>query len=251
MAIEITMTGAVNGQEYFIRTMAVNERGQPQTSLEGAVVSARPVADKLASSLPEGTVLKYPGVPDLILTNRALDTLLGATGIQVMAKQSVGTQAYSTSSRPTVNYVLWQNNPNIRSYANGSYYNALPAAFRDKILDTKSYFRTFGNGPGSTTYQINTTDKVYLLRPDDYATGRYLGTLSNRAADTSYWIMDYYTYSTENNDYYGPRYIMATGSISYSDQPASKLGFRPVFTLPKTTRVNATPNADGSYNLIL
>ena len=132
-----------------------------------------------------------------------------------------------------------------------SIYDSLPERLQSKIMDA-----TFAlQGSGSITR------KVFALTYTMAGFGANSGTTEGKALQ--YYTSDANRIKTYNGaaeswclssrytSFY-PRYVSANGTShnNYGD-PSYEGGVVPAFVIPSETPYNATPNTDGSYNLIL
>ena len=143
------------------------------------------------------------------------------------------------------------------SYPNGTLdnlikttiYNNMPQQLRDKMMDVSFPLWNFGN----------ITRKMFALTRTMAGFGNNNGVAESKALQlytsktsrvktfngsaTNWWLSS--QSSSEHARLVGPK-----GSGA-SAQPISTLGVVPAFVIPSKTPYNATPNTDGSYNLIL
>ena len=130
-----------------------------------------------------------------------------------------------------------------------SIYNSLPEKLQSKIMDA----------PFALAGSDSITRKVFALTYTMAGFGNNLGVAEGKALQHYnsnanrkkkyngsagyWWLSSHYTTSS-------PRLVTTDGTTSFSDF-SSSLGVVPAFVIPSETPYNATPNTDGSYNLIL
>lgn len=131
-----------------------------------------------------------------------------------------------------------------------SIYNSLPEKLQSKIMDA-----TFAlEGSGSITR------KVFALTYTMAGFGANNGTTEGKALQhytsnanrikkyngtAAYWWL-----SSRNKTSYS-RYVRADGTTNYAYYPSDSSGVVPAFVIPADAVYDPTPNADGSYNLVL
>ena len=127
--------------------------------------------------------------------------------------------------------------------------NQMPQKLRGKMMDV-----TFNlEGSGNITRKIFalTHTMVGLGNNNGVAEGKALQLYTSNAmrikklngTAAQWWLSSRHSY-----DY--ARFVGSEGS-RYGGNPLSTLGVVPAFVIPSETRYDATPNTDGSYNLIL
>ena len=129
-------------------------------------------------------------------------------------------------------------------------YNKMPQQLRDKMMDVT--FNLSGSG--------NITRKMFALTYTMAGFGNNKGVAEGKAlqlytsntsriktfnGSTSGWWL---SSRKSSNDAWR---VIADGSTSNYGSPKSTSGVAPAFAIPSETPYNATPNTDGSYNLIL
>ena len=130
-----------------------------------------------------------------------------------------------------------------------SIYNSLPEKLQSKIMDA----------PFALAGSDSITRKVFALTYTMAGFGNNLGVAEGKALQHYnsnanrkkkyngsagyWWLSSRYTTSS-------PRLVTTDGTASFSDF-SSSFGVVPAFVIPSDTPYNATPNTDGSYNLIL
>ena len=125
----------------------------------------------------------------------------------------------------------------------------MPQKLRDKMMDVSFTL----SGPGNITRKMfaPTRTMVGFGNNNGVAEGKALQLYTSNTSriktfDGSaarWWLSSRHSY-----DY--ARFVGTEGS-AYNGNPFSTLGVVPAFVIPSETRYNATPNTDGSYNLIL
>ena len=155
---------------------------------------------------------------------------------------------------------------NIDSWLNSTYRLTLDSAIRSAIGTTKFYY-----DPSQLKEDASTLSRsVFLLSVTElnlakdgwqvdsgYVTqlGTALpiaSTLQNAYLDGSSDIESQWTRTPYNYMTYEERYAVVVGNSNWDYKYVTYLnGVRPVFTLPETMEVNSTPNADGSYTVLV
>lgn len=128
-------------------------------------------------------------------------------------------------------------------------YNKMPQQLRDKMMDVS--FNLSGSGDITRKMFALTYTMAGLGNNNGVAEGKALQlytsnagrikTLNGSAAD--WWLS-----SQGTSDFAWYVYADGSADISY---PSYAGGVVPAFAIPSETPYNATPNTDGSYNLIL
>ena len=130
-------------------------------------------------------------------------------------------------------------------------YNEMPQKLRDKMMDVT--FNLFGPG--------NITRKMFALtytmagfgNNNGVAEGKALQlyTSHNSRIKTLNGSADYWWLSSRDSPNASSAWLVGTGGWAGSLRTSSTNGVVPAFVIPSETLYNATPNTDGSYNLIL
>lgn len=128
-------------------------------------------------------------------------------------------------------------------------YNTMPQQLRDKMRDVT--FSLEGSGNITRKMFALTYTMVGLGNNNGVAEGKALQLYTSDASrvktfnglTAEWWLSSRHSY-----DY--ARFVGTEGS-AYNGNPFSTLGVVPAFVIPSETRYDATPNTDGSYNLIL
>ena len=128
-------------------------------------------------------------------------------------------------------------------------YNRMPQNLRDKMMDVT--FTLYG--------PENITRKMFALTYTMAGFGANNGTTEGKALQRYNSNANRIkTYNGSANNWWlssrnrsnGARYVNASGGANYYS-PSISYGVVPAFVIPSETLYNATPNTDGSYNLIL
>ena len=125
----------------------------------------------------------------------------------------------------------------------------MPQKLRDKMMDVT--FNLSGSGNITRKMFALTYTMVGFGNNNGVAEGKALQLYNSNASRkktfngqaAKWWLSSRHSY-----DY--ARFVGREGS-AYSGNPLSTLGVVPAFVIPSETRYDATPNTDGSYNLIL
>ena len=128
-------------------------------------------------------------------------------------------------------------------------YDKMPQKIRNKMMDVS--FPLYSSG--------NITRKVFALtytmaglgNNNGVAEGKALQLYTSNASRVKTFngkAAEWWLSSQDSPSM--ARYVYSGGS-AYNGNPFSTLGVVPAFVIPSETRYNATPNTDGSYNLIL
>ena len=125
-------------------------------------------------------------------------------------------------------------------------YNKMPQQLRDKMMDV-----TFNlSGSGNITRKMFTLTEIMAFG-GGAAEGKALQLYTSEASrvKTFNGSADYWWLSSQ----FGSRsvWLVRDDGYSYYTNPSNTQGVVPAFVIPSETRYNATPNTDGSYNLIL
>ena len=193
------------------------------------------------SDLPLGTLINVgtdggAGTPNYEIADK--DNLV--SGGVVLVRKNIYSKSRSNTNYP---------NGTLDNLIKTTIYNKMPQQLRDKMMDV-----TFNlEGSGSITRKIFalTCTMVGFGNNNGVAEGKALQLYTSDASRVKtfngqaaqWWLSSRHSY-----DY--ARFVGSEGS-RYSANPLSTLGVVPAFVIPSETRYNATPNTDGSYNLIL
>lgn len=130
-------------------------------------------------------------------------------------------------------------------------YNEMPQMLRNKMMDVS--FTLYDSGDIIRKMFALTCTMAGLGTTGGVAEGEALQLYTSNASriktfngsDTKWWLssrgMANYVKSVDTNG----------ASSTYNHSPSNTLGVVPAFVIPSETLYNATPNTDGSYNLIL
>ena len=142
-------------------------------------------------------------------------------------------------------------NSTLDNFINTTIYKTMPREIRNKMMDVT--FNLSGSG--------NITRKMFALTYTMAGFGANNGTTEGKAlrlyknnasrvktldgSAARWWLSSRYS----SDDAWS---VLTDGSASYYYcHPNNSIGVVPAFVLPSKTPYNATPNTDGSYNLIL
>ena len=133
-------------------------------------------------------------------------------------------------------------------------YNKMPQKLRDKMMDVSFPLYNSGN-------ITNITRKMFALTCTmagfgnnyDVAEGKALQLYTSQASriKTLNGSADYWWLSSWDSSQKGGVWLVAAKGWAGRYIPSSTKGVVPAFVIPSETRYDATPNTDGSYNLIL
>ena len=130
-------------------------------------------------------------------------------------------------------------------------YNKMPQKLQDKMMDVS--FNLYGSGDITRKMFALTYTMAGFGNNNGVAEGKALQLYTSNTSrvktfngSAAYWWL-----SSRNSSSYAWG-VIADGSASSSfNLPSSTRGVVPAFVIPLKTPYNATPNTDGSYNLIL
>ena len=128
-------------------------------------------------------------------------------------------------------------------------YNTMPKQLQDKMRDVT--FSLEGSGNITRKMFALTYTMVGFGNSGGVAEGKALQLYTSSASRVKTFngsANDWWLSSRKSYDY--ARFVNYDGS-AYNGNPFSTLGVVPAFVIPSETPYNATPNTDGSYNLIL
>ena len=196
------------------------------------------------SDLPLGALINVgtdggAGTPNYEIADK--DNLV--SGGMVLVRKDV----YTTSSFGS--NVIYANST-LDNYINTTIYNKMPQKLRDKMMDVTFYLSGSGDitrkmfalsytmagfaGSEGKSLQLYTNNALRIKKLNGSA---YIWWLSSKTPyDRKAWVI------FKN----GSDYDAARGALV-----SLSLGVVPAFVIPSKTPYNATPNTDGSYNLIL
>ena len=129
-------------------------------------------------------------------------------------------------------------------------YNEMPQKFRDKMMDVS--FTLYGSGDITRKMFALSYTMVGFGNNNGVAEGKALQLYTSNTSrvktlndSASYWRL-----SSQRTSRYVWN-VTLDGSAHSLVGPLPSLGVVPAFVIPSETPCNATPNTDGSYNLIL
>lgn len=142
----------------------------------------------------------------------------------------------------------------IDSWLNAEYKNMFDASLLSQIGTTKFYY-TVGQGDGTVTTleraffllsltELGITNSAVKTEGETLPIASTLKIATYNGSTAEQW-----TRSVRYNGTTG--FFVNTSGSAIEDQMTSSRGIRPAFTLPNTLLVNPTPNADGSYTLMV
>lgn len=130
-----------------------------------------------------------------------------------------------------------------------SIYNSLPERLQSKIMDVT--FNLYGSGditrkmfaPTSTMAGFGNNNGVTEGKALQLYTSDANRTKTYNGAANIWWLSSFYLA--------GSLRCVSTNGAASNNSPSKVYGVVPAFVIPSETLYNATPNTDGSYNLIL
>ena len=132
-----------------------------------------------------------------------------------------------------------------------SIYNSLPERLQSKIMDATFALESSGS----------ITRKVFALTYTMAGFGANNGTTEGKALrhytnnanriKTYSGTADYWWLSSRSSAFNSSRYVNASGTVDYYGSSSISRGVVPAFVIPADAVYDPTPNADGSYNLVL
>ena len=195
------------------------------------------------SDLPLGTLINVgtdggAGAPNYEIADK--DNLVSG-GVVLVRKNIYSNSAFgSTASYP---------NGTLDNLIKTTIYNEMPQQLRDKMMDVSFELRASGvitRKMFALTYTMvrfgNNNGVAEGKALQLYTSGASRGKNLNGSA-ASWWLS-----SQRNSDY---AWSVDTFGDVYNNRPSIRIGVAPAFVIPSETPYNATPNTDGSYNLIL
>ena len=133
-------------------------------------------------------------------------------------------------------------------------YNKMPQKLREQMMDVSFPLYNSGN-------ITNITRKMFALtytmagfgNNKEVAEGKALQLYTSNASriKTLNGSADYWWLSSRDSPHVNSAWLVGTGGWPGSLSTSKTIGVVPAFVIPSETRYNATPNTDGSYNLIL
>jgi len=186
---------------------------------------------------------RWTGTPCYEIADK--DNLVSG-GAVLVRKNLYGTSAFG----PTVSYP----NSTIDNLTKTTIYNKMPQKLRDIMMDTTFTLYTYGSItrkmfiPTYTMVGFGANNGTTEGKALQYYTSDTLRKKQLNGSEYIWWLSSRSPYTLkawavfENGSYY---------NASYGAKVSSSMGVAPAFTIPLETPYNATPNTDGSYNLIL
>lgn len=129
-------------------------------------------------------------------------------------------------------------------------YNEMPQKLRDKMMDVS--FNLSGSGDITRKMFALTYTMAGFGNNNGVAEGKALQLYTSNASRIKTFNgseADWWLSSQLSSDFAG--FVSVDGSVNGSRKPSNTYGVVPAFVIPSETLYNATPNTDGSYNLIL
>ena len=130
-------------------------------------------------------------------------------------------------------------------------YNKMPQQLRDKMMDVT--FNLYGSGDITRKMFALTYTMAGFGNNNGVAEGKALQLYTSQASrmKTLNGSADYWWLSSWDPPHASSAWLVGTGGWPGSLRTSETVGVVPAFVIPSETRYNATPNTDGSYNLIL
>ena len=129
-------------------------------------------------------------------------------------------------------------------------YNKMPQKLRDKMMDVS--FNLSGSGDITRKMFALTYTMAGFGNNNGVAEGKALQLYTSNASRIKTFNgseADWWLSSQLSSDFAG--FVSVDGSVNGSRKPSNTYGVVSAFVIPSETRYDATPNTDGSYNLIL
>ena len=128
-------------------------------------------------------------------------------------------------------------------------YNKMPQKLRDKMMDVT--FNLSGSGDITRKMFALTYTMVGFGNNNGVAEGKALQLYTSNASRVKtfngsaarWWLSSQFSSDSA--------WSVNAGGLTTNYRPSSAIGVVPAFVIPSETRYDATPNTDGSYNLIL
>ena len=195
------------------------------------------------SELPLGTLINIgtddgAGTPNYEIADK--DNLVSG-GVVLVRKNIYSESKFGSNT----NYP----NGTLDNLIKATIYNEMPQKLRDKMMDVS--FQLSGSGDITRKMFAPTYTMVGFGNNSGVAEGKALQLYKSNASRIKnlngsanrWWLSSRNSASTA-------RFVYEDGSVGFSSPPYS-YGVVPAFAIPSDTSYNATPNTDGSYNLIL
>ena len=210
------------------------------------------------SDLPLGTLINVgtdggAGTPNYEIADK--DNLV--SGGVVLVRKNI----YSSSKFGE--YSVYANST-LDNLVKTTIYNRMPQKLRNKMIDvtfalagsesiTRKMFvptKTMMGEGANTTYEGNTAMEGVGLQLYTNDASRIR---TKNGYGEEWWLSSQYSTGGYTSGYHGGvRYVNYLGGITvYGSSSDNSDGVVPAFVIPSDTPYNATPNTDGSYNLIL
>ena len=145
------------------------------------------------------------------------------------------------------------------SYPNGTLdnlikttiYNKMPQKLREQMMPVT--FNLYNSGAITREMFALTYTMAGFGNNSGVAEGKALQLYTSNASrvKTLNGSADYWWLSSRDSPHASSAWLVGTGGWSGSLSTSETIGVVPAFVIPSETRYNATPNTDGSYNLIL
>ena len=203
------------------------------------------------SELPLGTLINVStdggaGTPNYEIADK--DNLV--SGGVVLVRQSNYSRAMFGS---TSNY----HNSTLDNLIKTTIYNKMPQRLRDKMMDVT--FNLSGSGDITRKMFALTYTMAGFGNNDGVSEGKALQLYTSNASRMKtlngssfyWWLSSQCSFIDEEFSFFGAWAVSADGSAEKSDATTITFGVAPAFVIPSETLYDATPNTDGSYNLIL
>ena len=207
------------------------------------------------SNLPLGTLINVgtdggAGTPNYEIADK--DNLV--SGGVVLVRKDIHSE--SSLGSLTGNY------PNTRldNLIKTTIYNEMPQKLRDKMMDVSFELYSI-----QLSASENITRKMFALtytmlgfgNNNGVAEGKALQLYTSNASRMKTFDGSAENWRLSSQAYYDDEYnmnmwwVVGTDGVGRAVTPGATLGVVPAFVIPSETPYNATPNTDGSYNLIL
>lgn len=195
------------------------------------------------SELPLGTLINVStdggaGTPNYEIADK--DNLVSG-GVVLVRKNIYSNSAFGTTAKYP--------DSTLDNLIKTTIYNKMPQKLRDKMMDVS--FKLYFSGDITRKMFALTYTMAGRGNNNGVAEGKALQLYTSNASrvktfngSATYWWL-----SSLAGDTY-PYLINYEGIIS-NDRVSKNFGVVPAFAIPSETPYNATPNTDGSYNLIL
>lgn len=251
--ISASITGLVNGVQYYVRLYVRGENGW-QTSVD-AVGTATPVAGIALSTIAasDATTEQILMIPE---NGTPIKFILLKHGYEssgrslVLRKDAYNGISWNTIDRQNNAYA----NSNIDTWLNGAYIDLIGDSVKNEISEVSIRY-TVGNGSGTVT---SMNRKAFVLSGTEVGVSAsymkvegtaipYFGSNERRIAYEGesakyWWLRSPYTYGTTGV------YCISSSGTQDTNSCTKAYRARPAFTLSADMLFNPNPNADGSYS---